>query len=51
MIEEDVIITQELIDNYSKELKKLNGFPFEGIVIKHANGSFKIINKHYDANK
>lgn len=52
MLEEEVPLTQELIDKYSKEIKKLpNGNYFEGVVIKHANGSFKVINKHYDSNK
>lgn len=51
MVEENVVLTQELIDKYSSGLKKLNGVPFEGVVIKHANGSFKVINKHYDASK
>jgi RNA ligase (TIGR02306 family) len=52
MIEEDVVLTPELIEKYSKGLKKLpNGNSFEGVVINHANGSFKIINKYYDANK
>ena len=52
MIEENVVLTPELIEKYSKGLKKLpNGDYFEGVVINHANGSFKVINKYYDANK
>lgn len=51
MIEEDVVLTIDLINKYSKEIDTLNGHPFEGVVVKHANGSFKIINKHYDSNK
>lgn len=51
MIEENIVLTKELIDKYSGDLKKINGQPFEGVVVKHVNGSFKIINKHYDSNK
>lgn len=51
VIEKDVVITPELIQKYSSELKELNGRPFEGIVVQHAGGSFKIINKHYDSKK
>jgi len=52
MIEENVVLTKELIEMYSKGIKKLpNGNHFEGVVVQHANGSFKIINKYYDANK
>ena len=52
LLEENVVLTEELIEKYSKGLKKLpNGNLFEGVVINHANGSFKIINKHYDAAK
>lgn len=50
-IEEDAILTKELVQKYSSELKKLNGVNFEGVVVKHSKGSFKIINKHYDALK
>ena len=51
IIEKDVILTKELIQKYSKELKKLNGISFEGIVVQHSKGSFKIMNKHYDSKK
>jgi RNA ligase (TIGR02306 family) len=52
ILEENVILTKELIEKYSKGIKKLpNGNHFEGVVINHANGSFKVINKFYDANK
>jgi len=52
LLEENVVLTEELIEKYSKGLKKLpNGNSFEGVVINHANGSFKIINKYYDAAK
>lgn len=52
ILEENVPITKELIERYSIGMKKLpNGNPFEGVVINHREGSFKVINKHYDANK
>ena len=51
MIEENVILTPEIVNQYSSDLKKLNDQPFEGVVVKHANGSFKIINKDYDSRK
>jgi RNA ligase (TIGR02306 family) len=51
IIEENVPLTMDLLDNYSKELKKVNGNHFEGVVIKHQNGSFKCINKFYDSEK
>jgi RNA ligase (TIGR02306 family) len=51
MIEEDVVITQELLDKYSTGITQLNGIPFEGVVLKTAKTSFKIINKHYDSKK
>ncbi len=51
IVEEDVIITQELIDKYSKELKKLNGSLFEGVVINTDTDTYKIINKNYDSQK
>jgi RNA ligase (TIGR02306 family) len=51
LVEENVVLTPELIKKYSEELKELYGKPFEGIVVQHSKGSFKIINKHYDSNK
>lgn len=51
MVEENVILTPELVNKYSSELKKLNDQSFEGVVVKHSNGSFKIINKEYDSRK
>lgn len=51
IIEEDVELTSELIQKYSKELNKLNGNNFEGVVIKGEKFSFKVINKHYDSKK
>lgn len=51
MLEKDVVLTMELIKKYESELKEINGKPFEGVVIKHSKGSFKVINNHYDAKK
>lgn len=35
ILEKDVVLTKELIQKYSAELKKVNGVPFEGVVINH----------------
>lgn len=51
LLEKDVVLTYELIKKYDEELTQLNGAPFEGVVIQHANGSFKVINKYYDSMK
>jgi len=51
MVEENVILTKELIEKYSTGITEINGKPFEGVVVQHANGSFKIINKYYDSKK
>jgi len=51
ILEKDVILTPELIKKYDSDLTTINGVPFEGVVINHANGSFKVINKSYDSKK
>ena len=51
VIEMDVVLTPELVNHYSSGIEKLNGNLFEGVVVKHSNGTFKIINKHYDSKK
>lgn len=51
IIEQDVVLTPELVEKYSTGINKINGKPFEGVVVKHSRGSFKIINKHYDSKK
>lgn len=51
VIEKDVVLTPELIKKYSEDLKTINGNMFEGVVIQHKNGSFKIISLHYDTQK
>lgn len=49
-LERDVVLTPELITKYA-DMPNLNGTPFEGVVIQHAGGSFKVINKDYDSKK
>jgi RNA ligase (TIGR02306 family) len=51
VIEKDVILTRELIEKYAKGIDQVNGQPFEGVVINHARGSFKVLNLPYDASK
>ena len=51
LLKENVMLTKELIENYSSVISKIDEKPFEGVVIKHKNGSFKIINKYYDVLK
>jgi RNA ligase (TIGR02306 family) len=46
-----VKLTPELIQYYQSEIDLINGEPFEGVVVKHKKGSFKIINMNYDASK
>lgn len=65
IVESNIILTQELIDKYSFGIDKLNGNPFEGVVINHGayiktlpiknielpDGSIKEVGgeKHYEA--
>jgi len=73
IIQQDVILTMDLINYYSSELVLIDGDSFEGVVVNHSEftkeieidkgessvkvkfngpaGSFKIINKNYDARK
>lgn len=51
VIEENVELTQNLIDWYDHGTKTLYEQPFEGVVIQHKAGSFKVISKWYDAEK
>ncbi len=55
VLERDVVLTPELIKRYAEELEtvEVNGVKqaFEGVVINHAGGSFKVINLPYDARK
>ncbi len=55
IVEKDVIMTQDLIEKYSKGVKRVSfenkEAKFEGVVVKHQSGSFKVINKFYDSEK
>ncbi len=51
LIEKNVALSEDILKKYSVELKQLNNQKFEGVVVKHADFSFKIINKHYDSEK
>lgn len=51
IIATDVKLTPEIIQYYSKDIEQLNGESFEGVVINHSAGRFKIINKYYDSKK
>lgn len=44
-------LTPELIKHYAEDISEIDGKPFEGVVIKHSTGSFKIINLSYDSGK
>ena len=45
------VLTPDLIKWYAEDISKIDGKPFEGVVIKHKNGSFKILNLDYDSVK
>ncbi len=47
----NVILTKDIIDEFSSGIDKIDGKPFEGVVVKHKSGSFKIINLYYDERK
>jgi RNA ligase (TIGR02306 family) len=51
IIESNVLLTPELINKYDEGLTEILGHPFEGVVIKGADFSFKVINKYYDSKK
>lgn len=44
-------ITEEKVKHYDEEISEINRRPFEGVVVQHSKGSFKIINKKYDSEK
>lgn len=48
---ETTILTPELIKEYAEVMTEVNGRAFEGVVIKHSKGSFKVINLNYDERK
>lgn len=51
LLEENVILTSELINKYAEGITTINGKPFEGVVIKGEGFSFKVINMDYDSKK
>lgn len=51
MLEKNVEFTPVHVDKYSALLDKIDGKPFEGVVVKYNGGSFKIINMSYDERK
>lgn len=51
LLESSQTLTTAMIADYDHKYKKVQDKPFEGVVIKHAEGSFKVINKWYDSEK
>lgn len=51
ILQENVELNEALIDYYSKVDKIIDVGSFEGVVIQHSEGSFKVINKLYDSKK
>ena len=47
----DSVLTQELIEEFAHKREKIDNNSFEGVVIKHNQGSFKVINLAYDERK
>lgn len=51
ILESDVELTMDLIEKYSSGIDEIDGKPFEGVVLNHEGGTFKVINKPYDSQK
>jgi len=51
ILKKQVPFTQAIIEKYSVGINTINGMPYEGVVCKHNDGSFKIINMDYDSKK
>lgn len=51
IVEAGVVLTPDIIEWYDHGTKKLYEEAFEGVVINTNEGSFKVINKWYDAEK
>lgn len=51
ILQKDVVLDRELVYHYSVGISQIDGKPFEGVVILHSQGSFKVINKDYDSKK
>lgn len=50
-LETQVPLSLELIEKYSQGIDRIDGNRFEGVVIKHNIGSFKVLNLSYDSLK
>ena len=50
VLEKDVVLTPELIQKYADGTWP-HTTPYEGVVIQHRSGSFKVINRDYDSKK
>lgn len=50
-LERKILLTPELIKKYREDLEKIDGQPFEGVVIKGNGFSFKVLSKLYDSKK
>jgi RNA ligase (TIGR02306 family) len=51
ILERNVPITKDLIKKYESDLTDIDGDPFEGVVIKYPQDSFKVINLAFDSRK
>lgn len=51
VLEHAQTLTTTMIADYDHKHKTVMGQYFEGVVIKHSEGSFKVINKWYDSEK
>jgi RNA ligase (TIGR02306 family) len=50
-IEKDVILTPDIVKYYAQDIDHIDDKPFEGVVVKHNSGSFKVLNLSYDSLK
>jgi RNA ligase (TIGR02306 family) len=50
-IEKDVVLTPEIVKYYAQEIDTVDDNPFEGVVVKHNTGSFKVLSLSYDSMK
>ena len=50
-IEKDVILTPNIVKYYAQDIDLIDDKPFEGVVVKHNSGSFKVLNLSYDSLK
>jgi len=50
-IEKDVLLTPEIVKYYAQGIDRIADKPFEGVVVKHHSGSFKVLSLSYDSLK